>query len=884
MIWCRSLLLALLCLAVASEAEAGTRRAFLVGIQRYSDARIRQLTRTVTDAKDLAQDLEQVGFDKKNIKVISDPKTKDAFNKEFDAFLKTVEAGDEVVFFYSGHGFGVEPEQTNYLLLGDLKSPFAFAQSQLPDKERRNTDIVQLRVGSFLEAYQRDEIPRSGMSATEIQQKIAARKPKVALVILDACRSLLAADPAEASEVKRLARGSESGSRLIDSVQVPQGFMMLYSASFGEQAVERFDRNDRRRNSLFTEVLRSELQRPGQNLVGLATRVSLVVKSIAQRKGEQQEPEFFYNGADAESFQFVGSIGAERFQLSQDKCAGSSEDWESVSKLRKRDLYRRHVQRFDGCATAEKARLAIANLGLSGDDPVEVPAADPRRPIDDCDRLAASELDPARPPEVPGVTFDNVDADQAIVACNKAIEQNPRTVRFLYNLGRAYQKLGNDPGLDASRAIAAMRRARLNYDDAAKRGYLSALNNLAVLDEASREDASVERATKLLRQAAQQGLPLSMYNLGLHYKYGLGDVPHDVVQAAEWFAKAAESGFLSAMVERAEALQLGLGIKADPRRAIEWYKRAADAGLVRAKYKLGLLYYGGIFGQSAKDAGQALLWFGRAAATGDAASEYFLAKIMESGDGLARPQLEISERYWRLAAYAGDSNAQVEFAERLRDGRVLVKPEDSPREAVTLLQRAMAQGSPQAALNLARIYQNGQLNQPKDATLAMKYAYQAITLSVQANPLTPDGDPFIEIAAGHLLSEMAKNGQAVDGSGQPLLSLDEVDRLDRYYGKVDPEKHFVKARRIDVPIRCDVFPGYYYGSQIWVWDWGRNESPTEMQFRSIERENGCSSQELRATLAAVFEEARKNNVAFADLLDQRVQTAKRDVRQEKRRR
>jgi hypothetical protein len=57
-----------------------------------------------------------------------------------------------------------------------------------------------------------------------------------------------------------------------------------------------------------------------------------------------------------------------------------------------------------------------------------------------------------------------------------------------------------------------------------------------------------------------------------------------------------------------------------------------------------------------------------------------------------------------------------------------------------------------------------------------------------------------------------------------------------------------------------------------------------MQFRSIERENGCSSQELRATLAAVFEEARKNNVAFADLLDQRVQTAKRDVRQEKRRR
>src|SRR5262249_10239483 len=158
-------------------------------------------------------------------------------------------------------------------------------------------------------------------------------------------------------------------------------------------------------------------------------------------------------------------IGAERFQLAQDRCTGSAEDWTAIANLRKRELYRRHAQRFDGCGTAERARRPIANLGLTGGDPVEVSMADPPGPTDHCDRLAASDLDPARPPEVPGVAFDNIDAEQAIAACNKAIEQNPRIVRFLYNLGRAYQRLGNDPGLDASKVTDALRRARLNYDD-----------------------------------------------------------------------------------------------------------------------------------------------------------------------------------------------------------------------------------------------------------------------------------------------------------------------------------------------------------------------------------------------------------------------------------
>ncbi len=83
-------------LATSTSSMAETRRAFLVGIQRYNDGFIQRLDRTVNDAKDLATDLEDAGFDKKNIKVVTDLKNRDAFDKEFTAFLKTIKAGDTV--------------------------------------------------------------------------------------------------------------------------------------------------------------------------------------------------------------------------------------------------------------------------------------------------------------------------------------------------------------------------------------------------------------------------------------------------------------------------------------------------------------------------------------------------------------------------------------------------------------------------------------------------------------------------------------------------------------------------------------------------------------------------------------------------------------------
>jgi len=115
---------------------------------------------------------------------------------------------------------------------------------------------------------------------------------------------------------------------------------------------------------------------------------------------------------------------------------------------------------------------------------------------------------------------------------------------------------------------------------------------------------------------------------------------------------------------------------------------------------------------------------------------------------------------------------------------------------------------------------------------------------------------------------MAENHEAEDINGNPLLTKDEVDRLERFYGKVDPVTKKVRIRRLQVPLDCG---GSTRERAVWVWDWGRNESPTEPQFRAIEHEGFCTVDPvLRATLIASYLTAKKSNVAFADLIQQQI--------------
>src|SRR5208283_5744781 len=137
--------------------------------------------------------LEEVGFDKKEHHAGNKMGRKSGFDKRFQAFLATVKEGDVVLFFYSGHGLGVEANDTNYLLLGDIKSLRTYTRQQVIEADRRPEEVISLKMPSFEGSYETDEIAKNGVSAADIMNAIARKKPKIAILFLDACRSLIRA-------------------------------------------------------------------------------------------------------------------------------------------------------------------------------------------------------------------------------------------------------------------------------------------------------------------------------------------------------------------------------------------------------------------------------------------------------------------------------------------------------------------------------------------------------------------------------------------------------------------------------------------------------------------------------------------------------------------
>ncbi|MBL8327495.1 MAG: caspase family protein, partial [Rubrivivax sp.] len=92
----------LLALAVAAacitlEAQAA-RLALVVGNDNY--ANVTKLRNARNDANAIARELERAGF--RVTKALD--ASRESMNDALDTFLRRVDKGDEVVFFFSGHG------------------------------------------------------------------------------------------------------------------------------------------------------------------------------------------------------------------------------------------------------------------------------------------------------------------------------------------------------------------------------------------------------------------------------------------------------------------------------------------------------------------------------------------------------------------------------------------------------------------------------------------------------------------------------------------------------------------------------------------------------------------------------------------------------------
>jgi hypothetical protein len=81
-------------------------------------------------------------------------------------------------------------------------------------------------------------------------------------------------------------------------------------------------------------------------------------------------------------------------------------------------------------------------------------------------------------------------------------------------------------------------------------------------------------AVKYYRLAAEQGLPIAQYNLGVRYREGEG-VTTDLPEAAKWLKLAAQAGDAYAQNDYAVLLRYGNGIVQDILAATHWFIKAA---------------------------------------------------------------------------------------------------------------------------------------------------------------------------------------------------------------------------------------------------------------------------------------------------------------------
>lgn len=96
-------------------------------------------------------------------------------------------------------------------------------------------------------------------------------------------------------------------------------------------------------------------------------------------------------------------------------------------------------------------------------------------------------------------------------------------------------------------------------------------------------------AAKWWRKAAEQGYVKSQHSLGIIYDKGDG-VEQDKAEAIKWYRLAAEQGYAEAQHNLAVMYDNGEGVEEDNEEAAKWYRLAAEQGDALAQTKLGLMY------------------------------------------------------------------------------------------------------------------------------------------------------------------------------------------------------------------------------------------------------------------------------------------------------
>ena len=220
------------------------RRALVIGNERYESVPV--LENAAEDARAMASALSDLGY-----KVDTHLNlTERGFERALRDFRADLKGGEEVLFFYAGHG--VQLGSSNFLLPTDVRSDSA---------EQVKDDSIELQ---------------------KVLDDLSDQKVKFALAVIDACRD----NPFKQN-------GRAIGGRGLAPTTAATGQMVMFSAGSGQQALDKLGEKDKGKNGLFTRVFLEEMKQPGVSVDRVLRNVRQRVVDLARSVGHEQVPALY---------------------------------------------------------------------------------------------------------------------------------------------------------------------------------------------------------------------------------------------------------------------------------------------------------------------------------------------------------------------------------------------------------------------------------------------------------------------------------------------------------------------------------------------------------------------------------------------------------------
>lgn len=221
------------------------RYALVIGNDSYQ--KIQALENAKEDARAMASNLDQLGY-KTSLKL---DLTEKQMRQELRSFKSQLRPGDEVTFYYAGHG--VQIDSTNFLLPVDIAG----------DSE--------------------DQVKDEAISLQRVLDDMSEKKVKFTLALVDACRD----NPFKGSG-RSIAKG-----RGLAPTTAATGQMIVFSAGTGQQALDKLGPNDKSKNGLFTRVFMTEMHKEGVSIDRIVRNVRSDVVALAKSVGHDQVPAIY---------------------------------------------------------------------------------------------------------------------------------------------------------------------------------------------------------------------------------------------------------------------------------------------------------------------------------------------------------------------------------------------------------------------------------------------------------------------------------------------------------------------------------------------------------------------------------------------------------------